>query len=89
VSSFGGIDVVVANAAIMAPSAPFYQLSEQDFQSVLDVNLVGVWRTIKAAMPSLLERRGSVVVTASRAAVKGTVSTATALSPELSALAVI
>jgi SDR family mycofactocin-dependent oxidoreductase len=72
VSNFGGIDVVVANAAIMAPSAPFWKLSEEDFQNVLDVNLVGVWRTIRAAMPSLRERRGSVVVTASGAAVKGT-----------------
>jgi len=72
VASFGGIDVVVANAAIMAPSGPFLEISEENFQNVLDVNLVGVWRTIKAAMPPLRERHGAAVVTASGAGVKGT-----------------
>lgn len=70
-SSFGGIDVVVANAAILAAPSQLWETSEQDFRTVLDVNLLGVWRTVKAAMPSLLERRGSVVITGSGAAVKG------------------
>jgi (+)-trans-carveol dehydrogenase len=71
VASFGGIDVVVANAAILAPAAQLCDASEADFRNVLEVNLLGVWRTIKAAMPSLRGRRGSVVVTGSGAAVKG------------------
>lgn len=70
-SSFGGIDVVVANAAILAAPSHLWETSEQDFRNVLDVNLLGVWRTVKAAMPSLLERRGSVVITGSGASVKG------------------
>jgi SDR family mycofactocin-dependent oxidoreductase len=71
VASFGGVDVVVANAAILSPRSPLWETSERDFWNVLDVNLLGAWRTVKAAMPSLLARRGSVVVTGSGAAVKG------------------
>lgn len=72
VTSFGGIDVVVANAGILPPASGLCETTEETFQNVLDVNLLGVWRTIKAAMPSLRERRGSAIVTASGAAVKGT-----------------
>jgi SDR family mycofactocin-dependent oxidoreductase len=71
VASFGGIDVAVANAAILTPRSQLWETTEQDFQTIIDVNLLGVWRTVKAAMPALIERRGSVVVTGSGAAVKG------------------
>jgi SDR family mycofactocin-dependent oxidoreductase len=71
ITSFGGVDVVVANAAILSPRSHLWETTEHDFRNVLDVNLLGVWRTIKAAMPALIERRGSVVVTGSGASVKG------------------
>lgn len=70
-TNFGGVDVVVANAAILPPHSHMWDTSEHDFWNVLDVNLLGAWRTVKAAMPSLIERRGSVIVTGSGAAVKG------------------
>jgi SDR family mycofactocin-dependent oxidoreductase len=71
IARFGRIDVVVANAAILAPSGPFWQVSEDDFRNVLEVNLLGVWRTIKAAVPALQDHQGCVVVTGSGASVKG------------------
>lgn len=70
VASYGGIDVVVANAAILAPRSHLWETAEDDFQNIIGVNLLGVWRTVKAAMPALIERRGSVVVTGSGASVK-------------------
>jgi (+)-trans-carveol dehydrogenase len=71
VTSYGGIDVVVANAAILAPRSHLWETTEHDFHNVIDVNLLGVWRTVKAAMLALIERRGSVVITGSGASVKG------------------
>jgi SDR family mycofactocin-dependent oxidoreductase len=65
VARLGGLDVVVANAGIglMDPAAD----PRQAFRDQLDVNLVGVWNTVHAAVPVLLEqgRGGAVVLTSS------------------------
>ena len=73
IDEFGRVDVVVANAAVAHPFAPFWQLSEEAFVATVDVNLVGVWRTVRAAVPRMIEQGdgGSVVVTGSGASVKG------------------
>jgi SDR family mycofactocin-dependent oxidoreductase len=64
-AEFGGIDIVVANAGIVTP-APAAQLSDESWQTMLDINLTGAWNTIKAALPSMLERgRGSIVIISS------------------------
>ena len=61
----GGIDVVLANAGIgfMKPDAD----PARAFRDQLDVNLVGVWNTVQAAAPLLIEQRrgGAVVLTSS------------------------
>ncbi len=49
---FGRIDVVVANAGLDLAGSVEAQ-SETDFARIIDVNLVGVWRTFKAALPYL------------------------------------
>ncbi|WP_405136448.1 SDR family NAD(P)-dependent oxidoreductase [Nocardia sp. NBC_01388] len=49
---FGRIDVVVANAGLDLTGSVASQ-SEADFAQIIDVNLVGVWRTFKAALPYL------------------------------------
>jgi NAD(P)-dependent dehydrogenase (short-subunit alcohol dehydrogenase family) len=65
VERFGGIDVVVANAGI-APQARTMRVYEPDlFEKVLDVNLVGVWRTARACMPHVIERRGHLLFVSS------------------------
>lgn len=64
-STFGHIDVAIANAGIMH-SAPFWEMDEDSWAAVLDINLSGVWRTAKAVAPHMTERRsGVLLVTAS------------------------
>ncbi|GAA4545296.1 mycofactocin-coupled SDR family oxidoreductase [Pseudonocardia xishanensis] len=61
VDHLGGIDVVIANAGI-APSGPTPD-AEQTFREVIDVNLVGVWNTLRATAPTMIEQgRGGAVV---------------------------
>ncbi len=54
VSELGRLDVVVANAGTLNDTAALWELSEEQFQDQIDVNLTGVWKTIKATVPTLL-----------------------------------
>jgi NAD(P)-dependent dehydrogenase (short-subunit alcohol dehydrogenase family) len=65
VERFGGLDVVVANAGIAARVATFRAYSTETFERVLDVNLMGVYRTVDAALPEIVRRQGHVVVISS------------------------
>ncbi|HEX2085807.1 MAG TPA: short-chain dehydrogenase/reductase [Solirubrobacteraceae bacterium] len=65
VERFGGLDVVVANAGIASRGATFRAMSTEAFERVLDVNLLGVYRTVDVALPEIVRRRGHVVVVAS------------------------
>lgn len=60
----GGIDFVVANAGVVAYGT-VRQAEEAAFERVLDVNLNGVFRTLKYATPHLERSRGHVTVVAS------------------------
>lgn len=68
VDCFGGVDIVVANAGIVGPVATFAAMGADAFEHVIDVNVLGVARTVRAALPSVIERRGYVLVIASAAA---------------------
>ncbi len=65
VERFGGLDVVVANAGIASRVATFRAMSGENFERVIDVNLHGVHRTVEAALPQIVARRGHVVVISS------------------------
>ena len=65
VERYGGLDVVVANAGIASRVATFRAMSTESFERVLDVNLMGVYRTVDAALPEIVNRRGHVVVISS------------------------
>jgi NAD(P)-dependent dehydrogenase (short-subunit alcohol dehydrogenase family) len=65
VERFGGLDIVVANAGIVSTSATARAMAPENFERVLDVNVFGVWRTVEAAMPEVIRRRGHIVVVAS------------------------
>ncbi len=65
VERFGGLDVVVANAGIASRVASFRAMSPESFERVLDVNLWGVCRTVDAALPEIVRRRGHIVVISS------------------------
>jgi NAD(P)-dependent dehydrogenase (short-subunit alcohol dehydrogenase family) len=65
VEHYGGLDVVVANAGIVSRVATFRAVSPESFERVLDVNLMGVCRTVDAALPEIVRRQGHVVVISS------------------------
>ena len=68
VAAFGGIDTVFANAGIGAPGF-VRTMDPESFERVVEVNLIGVWRTIRACLPHVIERRGYVLPVASMAAI--------------------
>jgi len=68
VEAFGGIDTVFANAGIGAPGF-VRTMDPESFERVIEVNLIGVWRTIRACLPHVIERRGYVLPVASIAAI--------------------
>ncbi len=65
VERFGGLDVGVANAGIASRVVTFRAMSTESFERVLDVNLMGVCRTVDAALGQIVSRRGHVVVISS------------------------
>jgi NAD(P)-dependent dehydrogenase (short-subunit alcohol dehydrogenase family) len=67
IERFGGIDIVMANAGIGAFGSVL-EIDPAAFKTVLDVNLMGVFYTVRAALPSVIERRGYVLVVSSLAA---------------------
>jgi NAD(P)-dependent dehydrogenase (short-subunit alcohol dehydrogenase family) len=67
VERFGGIDVVMANAGV-ATGGPVGVIDPDDFERLIDVNLLGVWRTVRAALPHVSARRGYILPIASLAA---------------------
>jgi SDR family mycofactocin-dependent oxidoreductase len=71
-NAFGHIDIVSANAGI-ANFAPFWELTEHQWQETIDVNLTGVWLTMKAVTPTMIEQNtgGSIIITSSSGGRKG------------------
>ena len=61
----GGIDIVIANAGIAPPTEPMHVIDNDVFERVVEVDLLGVWRTVRPALPQVIERRGHIVVVAS------------------------
>lgn len=71
VKAFGGLDVAVANAGIWTVH-PFADIPEDEFLDVLNVNIMGPWRTLKAVTPAMKTRGGgSVIITSSGNGVEG------------------
>jgi SDR family mycofactocin-dependent oxidoreductase len=76
VDELGRLDIVLANAGIWAchldePTDPEYR--RQIWRDTIDINLMGVWNTIEATAPIMIEagRGGAIVITASTQGLKG------------------
>lgn len=71
VKDLGRLDIVIANAGIIRLGGGGDR--RQIFRDIVDVNLFGVWNTVEAAIPKLVEggRGGSIVLTSSSAGLKG------------------
>jgi SDR family mycofactocin-dependent oxidoreductase len=73
VTELGRLDIVCANAGIAASSVPATDIDETLWDLMLSINLTGVWKTAKAAVPHLVAggRGGSIVLTSSMAGLRG------------------
>jgi len=70
-AAFGGLDIVCATAGITSRGLAT-ELSEAAWQTMLDINLSGVWRTCKVTAPHLIARgSGSVILVSSIAGLRG------------------
>ena len=66
VARFGGVDILVNNAGgpppgVTMPRFSFDDLADEDWAAMLDFNLFSIVRAVRAALPHLLERGGSIV----------------------------
>lgn len=68
VERFGGIDCVIANAGV-SPAGMVRSIDPAAFERTIEINLIGVWRTVRACLPHVIERRGYVLVVASLSSV--------------------
>jgi SDR family mycofactocin-dependent oxidoreductase len=71
-AEFGRLDIVCGNAGIFTPGAT-WELDERTWQVMIDINLTGVWHTVKAAVPHMIEagNGGSIVLTSSFSGQRG------------------
>ncbi|HEY2602473.1 MAG TPA: SDR family oxidoreductase [Thermoleophilaceae bacterium] len=67
VDRLGGIDVVMANAGV-AVAGLVETIDPRAWERVIEVNLLGVWRTVRTCLPHVIERRGYILPVASMAA---------------------
>jgi len=66
VEELGRLDIIIANAGIGNGGHTLDKTSEFDWQEMIDVNLSGVWKTVKAGVPHLIAaKRGSIILTSS------------------------
>ena len=71
-AEFGRVDIIVANAGVQGNPAPIAQTSAEEWQAVLATNLTGVFNTVRAAVPHLIDggRGGSISLVSSSIALR-------------------
>ncbi|BBZ45832.1 mycofactocin-coupled SDR family oxidoreductase [Mycobacterium parmense] len=73
IGQFGRLDILVANAGVLGWGR-VWELTDEQWETVVGINLTGTWRTLRAAIPAMIEagNGGSIVVVSSAAGVKAT-----------------
>jgi SDR family mycofactocin-dependent oxidoreductase len=73
VEQFGRLDILVANAGVLSWGR-IWELTDEQWDTVIGVNLTGTWRTLRAVIPAMIEagNGGSIVVVSSSAGLKAT-----------------
>ncbi|MGA7131712.1 MAG: mycofactocin-coupled SDR family oxidoreductase [Mycobacterium sp.] len=73
VEQFGRLDILVANAGVLSWGR-VWELTDEQWDTVVGVNLTGTFRTLRAVLPAMIEagNGGSVVVVSSSAGLKAT-----------------
>jgi len=65
IAEFGKIDILIANAGIVAP-VPLPDITDDDWSDMIDIDLTGVFKSVRAVAPHMIERRsGRIIATAS------------------------
>lgn len=62
IKDFGPPDLLLNNAALINEVAPLWQISAQDFDALIDVNIKGVTNVIRHFVPFMIERQSGVIV---------------------------
>ncbi|OBI75658.1 mycofactocin-coupled SDR family oxidoreductase [Mycobacterium sp. E740] len=71
VAELGALDIVVANAGISASPAPAAMIEQAAWQTMFDINVTGVWQTVKAALPHMTNGGGSIILVSSMLGLRG------------------
>lgn len=61
-SKYGALDIACNNAGIEGPMQLMSEISEDEFSKVIDVNLLGTWRSMKAELQPMIAQGGGVIV---------------------------
>jgi len=70
IERFGKIDILVNNAGIFPKVKPLHEISESEWNEVIDVNLTGQFRFTKAVIPHMMKNGGCIVNVSSDAGLK-------------------
>lgn len=73
VDQFGRLDIVCANAAFTCFVDNTWSITEEQWDEMIGVNLTGVWKTVRAAIPAMIDagHGGCIAITSSSAGIKG------------------
>ena len=61
-AELGPPDLLINNAAIINRSAPLWELTPEEFNPVIDVNIKGVFNIIRAFVPAMIQKKRGIIV---------------------------